>query len=145
MMRTPFAKTTYKTVSTDDWVRSFFEAEADHRSGMIFQYDTSAAVVMGALVKKISGYGVLEYLREVFLSEIGFSKEAYMLLTPAKDEHTGSGLMATPRDLLHTGEFLLSVLCDDFYEKYAYLLKDERFDKAFWERYLEYLKEALKD
>ena len=117
MMRTPHAKTTYKTTKTDDWVRSFFEVPTDHMPGMVFQYDTSAAVVLGALVKKLSGKGVLDYLREIFLTEIGFSKEAYLLTTPSGDENTGSGLMALPRDLLVTGEFLLSVLCKEFYEK----------------------------
>jgi CubicO group peptidase (beta-lactamase class C family) len=143
LMRTPYAKTTYKMIQTDDWVKSFFEVIADHAPGMIFQYDTSAAVVLGALVKRISGKGVLDYLREVFLKEIGFSDEAYMLKTPSGDEHTGSGLMAYPRDLLVTGEFLLSVLTGDFCEKYNYLIKERRFDSAFWDRYISYLREAM--
>ena len=143
MMRTPYSKTSYKTIQTDDWVKSFFEVPADHMPGMIFQYDTSAAVVLGALVKKVSGKGVLDYLREVFLTEIGFSKEAYLILTPSGDENTGSGLMALPKDLLFTGEFLLFVLCGGFYDKYQGLIKEERFDDAFWKKYLTYLKEAM--
>lgn len=144
MMRTPYAKTTYKMEQTSDWVKSFFEVRANHAPGMIFQYDTSAAVVMGRLVKKVSGKGVLDYLRGVFLKEIGFSDDAYIGKTPSGDEHTGSGLMARPRDLLRTGEFLLSVLTGEFRDQYGYLIKENRFDSSFWERYIAYLKDAMR-
>ena len=143
MMRTPYAKTTYKIHKTDDWVKSFFEVPADHKPGMCFQYDTSAALVLGALVKRVSGKGVLDYLREVFLHEIGFSKDAYLLRTPSGDEDTGSGLMALPRDLLFTGEFLLAVLCGDFSDRYPDLIKENRFDVSFWGKYSQYIKKAM--
>ncbi len=141
MMRSPYAKTTYKIKETHDWVKSFFEAGADHEPGMIFQYDTSAALVLGALVKKISGMGVLDYLRSVFLSKIGFSEEAYLMTAPGNAEHTGSGLMAYPGDLLVTGDFLLSLLNGSLETDCPGLLSAE-YDSGFWRKYAEYVRLA---
>ena len=81
-MRTCHASTTYKVNMRSNWVESFFTTPPDHRPGMIFKYDTSSAHTLAALVKKISGKGILDYLREVYLDAIGFSGEAYVLKDP---------------------------------------------------------------
>ncbi|MBR6093890.1 MAG: beta-lactamase family protein [Lachnospiraceae bacterium] len=141
MMRSPYAKTTYKIKETEDWVKSFFEVSADHEPGMIFQYDTSAALVLGALVQRISGTGVLEYLRSVFLTEIGFSEDAYLMTAPGDAEHTGSGLMAYPNDLLVTGEFLISLLNNTLETDYP-KLTGTKYDRAFWKKYADYVRLA---
>ena len=114
MMRTCHKATTYKLNASAHWVQSFFTTAPDHRPGMIFKYDTSAAHTLAALVKKVSGQKVLDYLRGVFLDDIGFSKDAYILDDPFGCEIGGSGMIAYPEDLLKAGLFLLSLINGTF-------------------------------
>ena len=56
---------------------------------------------MGALVEKLTGMELLDYLRTKFLDELGFSKEAFILKSPdGKVSMGGSGMCATPQDIL---------------------------------------------
>lgn len=106
-METCHSSTTYKLHSDQNWVESFFITPPSHKSGQIFLYDTSSSHTMAALVKKLTGQGVLDYLRGQFLDSIGFSKEAYIISDPFGSEMGGSGLMARPRDLMATARYIM--------------------------------------
>ena len=100
-MRSCHASTTYdKFSSKTDWVKSFFTVAPTHKPGTVFHYDTSATHTLCALVEKLSGMTMLDYLRKKVLDEIGFSKEAYCLKDGFGVSMGGSGLMATSRDLM---------------------------------------------
>ncbi|MBE6021965.1 MAG: serine hydrolase [Cellulosilyticum sp.] len=99
-MRTCHEKTTYKTKDITDWVESFFRTPPTNVPGTNFSYDTSSTHVLGALVEKLSGMNFLDYLRSKGLDELGFSKEAYCLTDPTGISMGGSGMCATPRDIL---------------------------------------------
>lgn len=99
MMASAHEKTTYKQVQDDDWVRTFFTVAPSHLPGQIFSYDTSASLVLAAIVEKLSGVSLLDYMRPRLLTPIGFSGEAYALKTPLGNTHAGSGLVCTSRDL----------------------------------------------
>lgn len=92
--------TTYKTLKEDDWVGTFFKVKPTHAGGTVFVYDTSATHVLTALIEKLSGMEFLEFLRSRFLDEIGFGKECYVTKDPVGVSMGGSGLMATPEDML---------------------------------------------
>lgn len=109
-MQTCHSATTYKIDRQKNWVESFFRVPPTHKSGEIFLYDTSAAHTLAALVKKLSGKGVLDYLREKCLDKLDFSKDAYIIKDPFGSEMGGSGLMACPRDLLKTGRFCMDTI-----------------------------------
>lgn len=95
------ASTTYdKFSSKTDWVKSFFTVAPTHKPGTVFHYDTSATHTLCALVEKLTGMKMLDYLRNKVLNEIGFSKEAYCLTDGFGVSMGGSGLMATSRDLM---------------------------------------------
>lgn len=112
-MKSCYSGTTYnKTSTTENWVESFFTAKPVHPSGTIFTYDTSATHVLSALVEKLSGMKLLDYLRGQFLDEIGFSREAYVLPDPFGVSMGGSGLMALPTDLMRLGLLLINEGCD---------------------------------
>ncbi len=98
-MRTCHASTTFKRYGGKDWTESFFRVEPDHVPGTVFSYDTSSPHVLAALVEKLTGKKMLDYMREEMLDELGFSKEAYMIPDPAGVSQGGSGLMCTLRDL----------------------------------------------
>lgn len=74
--------TTYKKDLSKNWVESFFKIPPDHKPGMVFSYDTSSSHTLCALVEKLTGMEILEYLRKSFLNDIGFSQEAYILKDP---------------------------------------------------------------
>lgn len=145
MMQTCFASTTYKNNLKENWLASFFQTKPDHAPGMIFNYDTSAALALSALVRKLSGKSVLDYLREIYLDKIGFSKEAYFMPDPFGTDNGGSGMMAYPEDLLITGRFLMAAYRGRLFEEYTMLLSqsDSVYDRDFFKRYMIYLKEAM--
>ena len=63
-MQTCYNMTTYnKTSTTENWVRSFFQTEPTHRPGTLFMYDTSSSHVLCALVEKLTGEKMLDYLK----------------------------------------------------------------------------------
>lgn len=108
-METCYDRTTYnKTSTTENWVRSFFQAMPTHRPGTIFQYDTSASHTLCALVEKLTGQKLLDFLKDRVLRQIGFSEESYVLPDPFGVSLGGTGLMAKPMDILRTGLMLLN-------------------------------------
>ncbi|MCR5229920.1 MAG: serine hydrolase [Solobacterium sp.] len=139
-MRTCHASTTYKINMNENWVRSFFITPPDHRSGQIFKYDTSSSHTLAALVKRISGKGVLDYLRTVFPKEVQISEEAHILKNLFGDEIGGSGLTAKPSDLLHTAEFLLAVYNGTWKEKYGAAFS---VSESFCSRWCQLIRECL--
>lgn len=108
-MQTCHSKTTYKEDLKKDWVESFFTTRPDHQPGTIFRYDTSSSHTLCALVERMTGKPMLEFMRNKFLDEIGFSKEAYMLTDPFGISMGGSGLVATPMDLMKFAIIIMNV------------------------------------
>lgn len=108
MMASCHRGTTYKEGSRGnyigsfhaDWVGSFFTVEPSHEPGMVFQYDTSSSHVLGALVERVSGMALVEFLHRHLFSKIGVSDRTYFLQDPSGVSVGGSGLMMRPIDLL---------------------------------------------
>lgn len=121
-MRSCHASTTYdKFSSKTDWVKSFFTVAPTHKPGTVFHYDTSSSHTLCALVEKLTGMKMLDYLRNKVLNEIGFSKEAYCLTDGFGVSMGGSGLMATSRDLML---FALLILNNGKLNGKQYILAD---------------------
>lgn len=98
-MRTCHGGTTFKRYGSNDWTESFFRVEPDHIPGTVFSYDTSSSHVLAALVEKLTGMNMLDFMRKEMLNELGFSKEAYMIPDPVGVSQGGSGMMCTLRDM----------------------------------------------
>ena len=105
MMRSCHASTTYKLDLKSDWVGSFFTTPPTHAPGTLFHYDTSAAHTLCALVEKLTGSNMLDYLKEK-LHVLGFSEESYMIKDPFGVSMGGSGLVALASDLMKFGYFI---------------------------------------
>lgn len=99
MMTTAHQSTTFKRYNNKDWVESFFNVAPSHRPGTIFNYDTSSAHVLAALVERLTGKELMAYLREKFWDEVGCSEEAKILKDPFGVSQGGSGLVCTTRDI----------------------------------------------
>lgn len=93
-----------------DRVQYYFDNNSQHQrpSSTAFEYDSGGSFVMGALVERITGKTLMEYLREKFLDEIGFSSEAHMLKCPGGHSWSDSALLCTPTDLLKTARFVMN-------------------------------------
>ena len=98
MMSTYNEQTSYTVDSTDFSETFFTDSGPKHKPGQLFLYDTAATTVLCAIVEKLSGKTMLEYMRPV-LDEIGFSKDAYCVQTTEGRSWTGSGILCTSRDL----------------------------------------------
>ncbi len=98
-MRTCHSSTTYKRHGGEDWTESFFQVKPDHVPGTVFSYDTSSSQVLAALVEKLTGMKMLDYMRREMLDELGFSREAYVIPDPVGVSQGGSGLVCTLRDV----------------------------------------------
>lgn len=75
---------------------------------MIFQYDSMGSFVLGALVERLTGMPLLDYLRSKCLDEIGFSKNARFLKCPGGHSWSDSTLLCTAQDLLKTARFVMN-------------------------------------
>ena len=93
-----------------DRVRYYFENDHpwSHPSGTIFEYDSSASFVMGALVERITGMRFMDYLREKLFDRIGVSREAHCLTCPGGHSWGDSAVLCTPQDLWRVARFVLN-------------------------------------
>lgn len=128
-MSTAYGETTYKHGEDTDLVRTFFTATPTRPPGRLFAYDTSASVVLGALVERLSGRSLTELLTEVVWPAVRATGRLRALRTPTglpldhaplgspawrevRDnplgyDHAGSGVLCTPRDLARLAQFCL--------------------------------------
>lgn len=109
-MTTCHRTTTYKGYQ-GDWVESFFRVEPTNLPGAVFSYDTSSTHVLAALVERLSGKKLMEYLREKVFDKIGVSEEAYYMEDPYGSSMGGSGLNCTLRDVLAVAELVMEGGC----------------------------------
>ncbi|WP_147917965.1 serine hydrolase domain-containing protein [Ruania zhangjianzhongii] len=128
-MRTAHGSTTFKQVADTDWVRTFFTVPPNRQPGMVFSYDTSGSVVLTALVERLSGKPLTEYLTDRVLTRIGVQDPWFSLVSPTGMDlaerggqptwrevesnpegtsHGGSGVFCTPRDLLRVAQLCLA-------------------------------------
>ncbi|WP_251152363.1 serine hydrolase domain-containing protein [Cellulosimicrobium sp. Marseille-Q4280] len=119
-MRGPHASTTYK-LSEGSWLSSWFTVPPTHPPGSLFTYDTSGSYVLAALVERLAGTTLAEYLRPRLLDPLGVSPDLRFLTGPDDVSHGGSGLVCRPHDLT----LLARLLLDDGVHDGASLLPRE--------------------
>ncbi|MEU4362767.1 serine hydrolase domain-containing protein [Promicromonospora sp. NPDC023987] len=105
-MRGPHRSTTYKRTA-GGWLESYFRVPPTHPPGTVFTYDTSASYVLAALVERLSGTSLPDFLRPRLLDPLGVSPGLRFLTGPEGISHGGSGLICTPCDLLRLAHLLL--------------------------------------
>ncbi len=101
-MTTVHTKTATQIVPHPDWMKAFFNVTPSHAPGTVFNYDTSGSVALAALVERVTGMDLLDYLQKRLLSKIGFSENAeWGKIGPYT--HGGSSLRCTTEDLAKVG------------------------------------------
>lgn len=94
----------------EDRVAEYFinDPEKSVPPGTVFDYDSTGSFVLGALVERLTGKKLIDYLREKAFDKIGFSKEAYMLTCPGGHSWSDSALLCTPMDWMRVAQFTLN-------------------------------------
>ncbi len=98
-MATCNKEASYEIIKDNDWLKTFFAVQPDHKPGTVFNYDKSGSYVLGAIVERLSGQYLLDYLRPRFLDQIGFSSDAYCIKSPMGISNGSSGLVCRPHDV----------------------------------------------
>ena len=93
---------------TKDRAEVYFQKDGEKIPGTIFSYDSPGSFMLGVIVEKVTGKPFLEYLKEKFLCDIGFSKDSYCLKTPGGHSFGDSGVMCSARDLLLFARFVMN-------------------------------------
>lgn len=60
-----------------DWVRGFLSAPVEHEPGSIFCYDTAATYMLSAILRRITGETLMEYLGSRLLVPLGIEGAAW--------------------------------------------------------------------
>ena len=89
-MATCYRATVYRETD-DDWTKPFFTAEPTHEPGTVFHYDTGCSQVLAALVARLTGQQVMDYLTERVFTPLGANDEKHWLCDPAGTCQGGTG------------------------------------------------------
>jgi CubicO group peptidase (beta-lactamase class C family) len=104
-MRGPHRATTYKRYD-GPWLESWFRVPPTHRPGTVFTYDTSGSYVLAALVERVTGGSLVDFLRPRLLDPLGVG-EVRVLPGPDGWSQGGSGLVCSARDLRRIAQVVL--------------------------------------
>lgn len=89
-----------------DWVERFFEVPVDHEPGTYFRYNSVGTYVLSAVVQKLSGEKVVDYLQPRLFDPLNI-KHPNWKLSPQGICCGGWGLYLTTEDLAKTGQCIL--------------------------------------
>ena len=110
-MSTALIPENWFSASCTDRVASYFEnANIDNKrpAGTIYRYDSSGSFVVSAMVERVTGKKLMDYMREKCFDKIGVSKEATCLTCPGGHSWGDSALICTPRDMLRIARFTMN-------------------------------------
>ena len=106
-MESPHTHTTYGD-HDENWTWTFLNRKPTHPPGTIFNYDTSATVMLNAIVEKVSGSELMAYMRPRLFDHIGISDAAHAIQRPEGGAWGGSGVLCSTHDLAKFALVLLN-------------------------------------
>jgi len=106
-MATCYRATVYREGVDEDWSRPFFTSRPTHEPGTVFHYDTGCAQALAALVKRVSGQEVVDFLEERLFAPLGCEDERFWLRDPSGCCTGGTGLCMSLRDMHRVAVCLL--------------------------------------
>ena len=86
----------------------YFSRPVEKPSGTLFDYDSNGSYILGALVERITGMPLLDYMKEKFLNRIGGFESARLLKTPDGTAWGDSALICTPRALMNFARLVMN-------------------------------------
>ncbi|MFT4587285.1 MAG: CubicO group peptidase (beta-lactamase class C family) [Candidatus Binatia bacterium] len=97
---------TGKTTTSKDWVRTFLAQPLVHDPGTVFNYNTAATYMLSAIIQKVSGDKLIDYLRPRLFEPIGIVGPTWDEC-PAGINKGGFGLNITTEGLARFGQLYL--------------------------------------
>lgn len=95
-----------KFTAADPWVKSFLAHPVPHKPGAHFQYNSPATYMQSAIVQKVTGQTVLEYLKPRLFKPLGIENPTW-LSSPEGISTGGWGLMLRTEDIARFGQLYL--------------------------------------
>lgn len=89
-----------------DWVAAFLERPVEHEPGTHFVYNTAGTFMLSAIVQRLTGQRLLDYLGPRLLQPLGI-EGAIWQQSPEGIDVGGSGLSATTEDVAVFGQLYL--------------------------------------
>ena len=84
-----------------DWIREFLATPVVHEPGTAFMYNSTGSTFLGAIVRKLTGLGLHDYLKPRLFDKIGIDADNLRwTCMPDGMEIGGGGLSATTEDNL---------------------------------------------
>lgn len=97
------------TMNDPDRTHLYFSDLGERRpSGTIWEYDSAGSQVLCALVEKLSGKKLFDFLNERIFIHLGTFKNARILKTPNGDSWGDSAMICTLRDLASFARFVMN-------------------------------------
>ncbi len=98
----------FKAKALDRTEFYFSNERAMRPSGTYFDYDSAGSQVLCALVEKLAGKSLLEYMKEKLFNHMGTFKNATVLKTPNGDSWGDSAMLCTLRDMASFGQVVMN-------------------------------------
>jgi CubicO group peptidase (beta-lactamase class C family) len=123
---------------TANWIRDFLATPVVHKPGTTYMYNSTGSTLLGAIVKKLTGEGLHDYLKPRLFDKIGIDAENLRWIhMPDGVEVGGGGLFAATEDNLRLMKLYadgglwdgVRVLAADYVEK-ATSLQNESYTEA---------------
>lgn len=90
----------------EDWIRGFLEEPFERAPGTIFCYNSLATYMLSAIVQKVTGEKVVDYLQPRLFEPLGIN-DVFWEESPEGITNGGWGLFLKTEDLAKLGQFLL--------------------------------------
>lgn len=99
-------QTEAKFTKDEAWVKSFLSQEVPHKPGAHFQYNTPATHMLSAIVGKVTGQPVLDYLKPRLFEPLGIDNPEWGA-SPQGNTVGGWGLKICTEDIAKFGQLYL--------------------------------------
>jgi CubicO group peptidase (beta-lactamase class C family) len=94
----------------NNWATKFFNFPPENEPGSHYCYNTGASYWLSAIVTKVTGKNVTQYLQEKLTRPLGI-RDVRFQLSPDGIDTGGFGFEYVPRDLAVVGQFLAASGC----------------------------------
>ena len=109
MMSTSWAGGSWFTPGVVDRTKFYFSQTTNRPAGTLYDYDSTGSYILGALVERLTGMRLLDYLKQKVLNRIGGFENADMLSVPDGVAWGDSALLCTPRALMNFARFVMNL------------------------------------
>lgn len=94
------------SVTETDWVKCFLETAVLKEPGTVFNYNSMNTYMLACIVKKVTGMGLVDYLRPRLFEPLGITN-FFWEKCPMGNEKGGWGLYILPEDIAKIGQLVL--------------------------------------